>query len=335
MLQPQQGLSALEAGQKRSWQQMMTNAGSSSSGRQPATAAASPVASQSVYEAAWMRPSQTRQHPLQRAADAAAVVTAQRQQQMAAPLATQPLHCDLADPLTGLQHQPEAEAPWKAAYGRLVHKRLPKSLKVFGWHLLHNALWVGARKMHFRPAVECVCRHDACQQQQPVPLQTLCHVLVECPVASEVWEWFLGKWRQLDTTSIVAANNVQVLLLDELSAELVADDLRPLWTHLRLLLLESLWVGRGDVARGRVAQSAASIQRRFVAVLRQHVDNDWRRTLHDIRWDAGVPASWFRGRNPELATEVFEHLWCLGGVLATVNADPHTGARTMAFNLTV
>jgi hypothetical protein len=84
-----------------------------------------------------------------------------------------------------------------------------------------------------------------------------------------------------------------------------------------------------------IRRAAIASLRRFVAVLRQHVDNDWRRTLHDIRWDAGVPASWFRGRNPELATEVFEHLWCLGGVLATVNADPHTGARTMAFNLTV
>ena len=35
LLQPQQGLSALEAGQKRSWQQMMTSASSSSGTRQP------------------------------------------------------------------------------------------------------------------------------------------------------------------------------------------------------------------------------------------------------------------------------------------------------------
>jgi hypothetical protein len=254
---------------------------------------------------------------------------------MAAPVVTQPLHCDLADPLTGLQQQPEDEAPWKAAYGRLGHKRLPQSLQVFGWRLLHNALWVGARKMHFRPAAECVCRHEECQQQQPVPLQTLCHVLVECPVAAAVWEWFLAKWRQIDATSIVAADAVQVLLLDELAAELVANGLRPLWTHLRLLLLESLWCGRGDVAHGRPAQSAESIQHRFVAVLRQHVENDWHRTLHDIRWNAGVPASWFRGRSPGLAVEDFEHLWCLGGVIAAVSVDPQTGAKVMVFNLTV
>ena len=59
-------------------------------------------------------------------------------------------------------------------------------------------LWVGARaKMHFRPAIECVCCHAECQQQQPVPLQTLSHVLLECPVAREVWDWFEGKCRQL------------------------------------------------------------------------------------------------------------------------------------------
>src|SRR4029079_9668061 len=51
-----------------------------------------------------------------------------------------------------------------------------------------------------RPAAECLCCHEGGQQQQPVPLQTLSHVLLECPVAREVWEWFVGKWRQLVPT---------------------------------------------------------------------------------------------------------------------------------------
>src|SRR5512147_2719551 len=101
------------------------------------------AALQSVYEAPWMRPSQLRQHPLQRAADAAAVLTSQRQQQLAAPAVAGPSHNDLTDPLTGRQQQPEEDAPWKAAYGRLALRRLPKALKVFGWRLLHNGLWVG------------------------------------------------------------------------------------------------------------------------------------------------------------------------------------------------
>ena len=328
-LQTQEGLTALEAGQKRTWQQMMS--GASTSSRPDFTDAAL----QSAYEAPWMRPSQLRQHPLQRAADAAAVLTTQRQQQLAAPAVAGPAHNDLADPLTGLQQQPEEEAPWKAAYGRLALRRLPKTLKVFGWRLLHNGLWVGARKMHFRPAAECLCCHGVCQQQQPVPLQTLSHVLLECPVASEVWEWFVGKWRQLVPSSSVVADSPRVFLLDELAADPVAQELRPLWTHLRLLLLESLWVGRGDVARGRAAQSAAGIQQQFLAVLRQQVENDWQRTLHDIRWNAGVPASWFRGRSPELEVADFKQLWCVGGVIAAVTADPQTGAAAMEFRMTV
>jgi hypothetical protein len=45
-------------------------------------------------------------------------------------------------------------------------------------------------------------------------LQTLSHVLLECPVAREVWEWFVGKWRQLVPASGVVAGNLRVLLLD-------------------------------------------------------------------------------------------------------------------------
>lgn len=189
--------------------------------------------------------------------------------------------------------------------------------------------------MYFRPAAECLCCHEGCQQQQPVPLQTLSHVLLECPVAREVWEWFVGKWRQLVPTSGVVAGDPRVLLLDELAAEQVQQGLRPLWTHLRLLLLESLWCGRGDVARGKAALSAASIQQRFLSVLRQQVENDWQRTLHDIRWNAGVPASWFRGRSPELEVADFKQLWCVGGVIAAVTADPQTGAAAMEFRMTV
>ena len=189
--------------------------------------------------------------------------------------------------------------------------------------------------MYFRPAAECVCSHERCQQQPQVPLQTLRHVLLDCPVAAEVWSWFLQKWRQVDPTSIVSAADPQVLLLDELLDHQVAMDLRALWTHLRLLLLESLWNGRGDPARGKAAHSAASIKHRFVAVLRQQVQNDWQRTLQDIRWNAGVPASWFRGRSPELELEDFEHLWCVSDVIARVSQDPQTRAAQMNFRLSV
>src|SRR6476469_3187911 len=101
------------------------------------------------------------------------------------------------------------------------------------------------------------------------------------------------------------------------------------------MLLESLWVGRGDGARCSAAQSAAGIQQRVWAVLRQQVENDWQRTLHDIRWNAGVPASWFRGRSPELEVADFKQQWCVGGVLGVIHEGPQTGAAAMEFRMTV
>jgi hypothetical protein len=329
VLQPQTGLQTIEAGQKRRWEQMAAGASSS---RGSTAGIFSDEAQQHAYDTAWMRPSPVRQHPMQRVAAAAAVVTRQRQQQLTALVVGAPTHDDLVDPLTGLQHPPQLDAGWVAAYRRLQLPRLPKALRVFGWRLLHNALWVGARKMHFRPRNECVCQHEHCMSLSPVPLQTLTHVLLECPVAVDVWGWFLTLWRRIDPTTTVAASS-QLLLLDALSVAVVSLPLQPLWTHLRLLLLESSWVGRGDPAKDMTALSADAIKHRFVAIVKQQVLNDWRRTKHDIRWHAGVPASWFRGLSPELEIADFKALWCAGGVIAMVGTL--TGAAAHAFCLRV
>ena len=318
----------MEAGQKRRWD----NVEASGSGCSGTSQRFSDAALSQAYDAAWMHPSADRQHPLQRAANAAAVLTVQRQQQMVGQAAGAPAQNDLADPLTGLTEPPEVTAPWAASYRRLWNKRLPRSLRVFGWRLLHNSLWVGARKQYFRPRQECVCRQAPCLMQNPAPLQTLSHVLLECPVAQEVWDWFLSVWCRIDPTSIAVASQ-QLLLLDEVSAEVVAVDLQPLWTHLRLLLLESLWVCRGDLAHNNAAQPAAAIKQRFVAVLKQHVSNDWQRTLQDIRWNAGVPASWFRGRSPELDIVDFDLMWCVHSVIATWGPDAETGVARLEFRL--
>ena len=71
-----------------------------------------------LRSAKWYRP----------AAASAAVVTAQRQQQMETRRVDAPAHCDLADPLTGLQQPPEIEAPWRDAYKRLHEGDLPREL---------------------------------------------------------------------------------------------------------------------------------------------------------------------------------------------------------------
>jgi hypothetical protein len=89
------------------------------------------VKTPSTHQFAWMRPSPVRQHPMQRVAAAAAVVTRQRQQQLTALVVGAPTHDDLVDPLTGLQHPPQLDAGWVAAYRRLQLPRLPTALRVF------------------------------------------------------------------------------------------------------------------------------------------------------------------------------------------------------------
>ena len=76
-----------------------------------------------------------------RAAAAAAVVTAQRQQiqqrlQQQSQISS-PAHDDLQDPATQNMGPVDSSSyKWVAAYRRAGHKRLPRSLRAFGWRLL-------------------------------------------------------------------------------------------------------------------------------------------------------------------------------------------------------
>src|SRR5512147_2817392 len=85
-----------------------------------------------------------------------------------------------------------------------------------------------------------------------------------------------------------------------------AAELQHLWTHLRLLMLESVcscWTVRCE-SSGK-PYSSAQVVGRFVAVLQQQVRHDWARTQGDIRINSGVPLSWLRGRNPVMSAERF------------------------------
>ena len=110
--------------------------------------------------------------------------------------------------------------------------------------------------MYFRHAVECMCCHDAASRC------ILC-IFESCPMCC-----WAALWPERCGSVLLASGGSWFLLLlwqltmigcccwMKLTAEQVPQALRPLWTHLRLLLLESLWSGRGDAARGRAALSA-------------------------------------------------------------------------------
>jgi hypothetical protein len=144
---PGQGLQELEAAQKRSYDAMLQGG----SGRGSGGGQFSDAALCRAYHASWMDPSPPRELPRQRAASAAAVVTAQRleqQQQRVTELAVN----DLADPLTGqVQLVPTGAFEWVAVFTRAGHKLLPRPQRVFGWRMLHAGIAVPVRRLYTAP----------------------------------------------------------------------------------------------------------------------------------------------------------------------------------------
>jgi hypothetical protein len=124
-------------------------------------------------------------------------------------------------------------------------------------------------------------------------------------------------------------SNFRTLLLDDSSVWQPPRELQQLWTHLRLLMLESIWVVRCE-ADGRPFNSGQVVAR-FRAALQQQLKQDWARTQRDIRVDSGVPMSWLRGRSPVIPPERFVAKWRPAGVLYSVEDDGELRLRLPYF----
>ena len=249
---PQEGLPEMEAALKRSFADMQQGGARSSSGSGGSRSQRfSDAALLEAYHAPWMDPPRERELPRQRAAAAAAVITSQRQQQLQQQQQLSgPAHDDLLDPIT--QHMGPVDTSsyeWVAAYRRAGHKRLPRSLRVFGWRLLHAGVKVGARRMLTSGRVQpsqFVCPGQQCQQQQQPQLETLSHLFVDCPVAAAAWQWFGQQWQLVQPGAAVPVSSTRVLLLDDASVWAPPMAKQQMWTYMRLLLLESIWAVRGS-----------------------------------------------------------------------------------------
>ena len=347
---PGLGLTQLEAGQKRSYHDMVTagsirafQARSSGSNRDFST-----PAQMAAYHAPWMDPSPPRLLPRQRAADAAAVLTTLRlqQQQQGQTLAVQ----DIWDPLLG--HAPLIEDTrrfeWVAAYRRAGHKKLPHRLQEFGWRMLHGNIKVGARRMYAAPADTPVsalaCQHQQCQQQQPQPLATLSHVFLQCPLAATVLHWFLSVWRQVQPAAPATILSSRVLLLDDSTAWAPPKRKAQLWTLIRLLLLESIYVvacqhpwqntlqqlqqrpqqqhpmEQQHQPPGTPAVTALAVASRFRTELQNQMLREWLRVDCDVREGSGMPRSWLRGPSPKVSKAAFMSRWA--GLVAVPPSGP-------------
>ena len=314
----QGGLRELELGQKRRFAEMLAGSSSAAAARRDRFSTAAQL---EAYHAAWMDVSPPRLLPRQRAANRAAVITAAREQQESQQQrVTEPVVDDLADPLTGqvgVVHT--AGHAWLKAYARVHDRQLPRQLRVFGWQLLHAAVPVGALRMHGAHGgalMACACQQQPCQEPEPL-LATLSHVFVQCPVAEAAWQWVADTWQRVQPGPPVPVSDVRVILLDDSRVWAPARGREGLWTLMRLLMLESLYVTTAGQQQQQqqqeqpisVSAAAAAAIYRCRTALQRLMQVDWLRVGHDLREDAGVPLSWLRGPAPMMSSRAFQQRW--------------------------
>jgi hypothetical protein len=82
------------------------------------------------------------------------------------------------------------------------------------WRILHGALPVGGRRamhdQHAAPATVC-CSASCCKAS--LPLETLTHAFVECPVVAPVVAWLFQVWQALTRTAPPTPADVPPVLL--------------------------------------------------------------------------------------------------------------------------
>jgi hypothetical protein len=164
------------------------------------------------------------------------------------------------------------------------------------------------------------CQQLQCQQQQPPPLDTISHALLSCPTAAAVWRWFAEQvWQKVQPREAQPdVSSMQLILLDDSSVWAPPQQKALLWTHLRLLMLETLWHARCSTNSSPPTAQATACA--FKAKLQRQIRQDWQRVRADIRIGAGVPAAWLTGRDPQLSQRSFEAKW--GALVTYVQGSP-------------
>lgn len=188
------------------------------------------------------------------------------------------------------------------------------------WRLLHGKLFVGAfsRHIHRADAAGHRCPHPHCTDQDA----TLTHVLMTCPLAASVWDWFAATWAAI-TGEPPPPRSTDLLLADDQRTWRPASQLGPLWHRLRLATICQLWAAYQHARhQPDAAQSAGAVAARIISSSRKAILGDWRLATINVRNTAGVPSDWLRGRDPKLTREEFTARWCHRDVLCALGAAP-------------
>jgi hypothetical protein len=93
-------------------------------------------------------------------------------------------------------------------------------------------------------------------------------------------------------------------------------------------MLKAVWKVRCAFVQGRGQYSAAAVAAVFVREVSALIRQDWACVEGDVRLVAGVPPSWFRGRETAVTEERFQRDWCVHtGVLAVIVQAPGGGRQ--------
>ena len=287
-----------------------------------------------LYGASWMEPSPARNHPLQRVAEAGAAITALREQQR------QQQEAIVGPEVDDTVWNEAPPAAWGGVWQRAHHRRLSRPIQAFAWRLLHGALPTGGDAIRFVAAGSqdlqgCLCAAPCCQNLAPRPLESLWHLFLQCGVGKNALRWLVALWAHIDPQAPEVPLVATVLLADNKAEWRPSNGLGGLWTVLRVTMLHSIWAVRCAAKHQQGVFSRQAVVAVFVREVRGMLLGDWARVQGDIRLMAGVPPSWFRGRDPSMALQAFKQAWAVHtGVLATVGEAPGEPA-TMTLQLQI
>ncbi|CAL8461716.1 g1247 [Coccomyxa elongata] len=264
--------------------------------------------------AAWMSPSPERQLPRRDRPQLQPRPAARIQQQVPSP--------DTTDEATATAEPPP---PWAHVWRALHTSHLDRSQRVTAWRLLHGKLFVGAflRRIHRPDAAGHRCPHPGCVHHAA----TLTHVLMTCPLAAAVWDWFAATWAAV-TGEDAPPRSLDLLLANDQRTWRPASQLRPLWHSLRLATIYQLWAAY-QRARHQpdAAQSAGAVAARILSSSRKALLGDWRLATVTIRQTAGVLSDWLRGRDLKLTREELRERWCHRDVLCVLGGSGCAASR--------